>query len=138
MSDLKTHCKISLERTKGKNDYKELHQWMDEPKSMFGNNHRLERHSLNDVYLKYVLDNWGEKGVVEWLFHIAIDNLETATKRAHSCYKSEYSSYNIELKGGKIDSIKGIKNGSDNKEKKPVKEDKPKKKFIPYGKFKKH
>lgn len=132
MSDVKTHCKISLERTKGKNDFKELHEWMDEPRKMFGNNHRIERHTLNDVYLNYVTEQWGEKGVVEWLFHIAIDNLETATKRAHSCYKNEYSEYDVKLVKGRIDSIKAVKNKD-----KPEEPKETKKKFIPYKYFKK-
>jgi hypothetical protein len=85
MPDTQTHCKISKERIKTK-DFKELHEWMDESQKYFGENHRTERHTLNDVYLNYVKEKWGNEGVIEWLFHIAIDNLETANKFAIERY----------------------------------------------------
>jgi len=48
------HCRISLERTKGYCDYRELHEWMDRPERYLGVNHRLERHVDNDVYREFV------------------------------------------------------------------------------------
>lgn len=88
MPNVNTHCAISKQRT-GK-EFRDLHEWIDEPQKFFGMNHRIERHTLNDTYLKYVEDNWGKKGVVEWLFHIAIDNMETANKFAVDEYQQSY------------------------------------------------
>lgn len=47
MPSLKVHCDISLERSGGEDDYKELHQWIDEPRKWLKHNHRIERHSYN-------------------------------------------------------------------------------------------
>lgn len=71
---------LSKERT-GK-DFKELHEWIDEPRKWLGKNHRIERNGYNINYEKYIRTKWGDLAVVEWLFHIAIDNLETANKRS--------------------------------------------------------
>lgn len=93
MPSLKVHCAISNERTKGANDYRELHQWMDEPAKKFGRNHRLERHTLNDQDKAFVERTWGKRAVVEWLFHIAIDNIDTAFKISRGVYGE--STYNV-------------------------------------------
>lgn len=93
MPSLKVHCAVSRERT-GFN-FKKLHEWIDEPYKKLGFNHRTERHAYNTQEEKQIRDywdkekdpGWGEKAVVEWLFHIAIDNLETAFKRAQKCYR---------------------------------------------------
>lgn len=66
-----------------------------------GVNHRLERHSYNlteektikDYWDKKKGDGWGNKAVVEWLFHIALDNLETAFKRSFKAYKKNTYNY---------------------------------------------
>jgi len=53
-----------------------------------GVNHRRKRHYFNvedqriikDHWRKTMGEPWGERALVEWLFHIALDNLETAYK----------------------------------------------------------
>ena len=104
MPDVETHCQISKKRTKG-DEFRELHEWIDEPQKHFGVNHRLERHTLNDIYLKYVEDNWNKKGVIEWLFHIAIDNMETANKFAVEEYKKSYDEIMIKFLGKEFKDI---------------------------------
>lgn len=97
MPTVEEHCKFSLERTKGKNDYKELHEWMDEPKSLLGVTHRLFRHTDNSFDREYVKERWGEKGVIEWLFHIAVDNLVTAYRTSNEVYGTSYNYYRFAL-----------------------------------------
>ncbi|MCK5023531.1 MAG: hypothetical protein KAS04_05135 [Candidatus Aenigmarchaeota archaeon] len=87
MPGLRIHCRISKDRT-GCN-FKDLHEWIDEPRKRMGVNHRKERHSYNLKDENKIRKFWeskskgmGNKAVVEWLFHIAIDNLWTAFKRA--------------------------------------------------------
>ena len=92
MPSLKVHCAISRERTG--NTFKELHEWIDAPSKELGVNHRTERHSFNLKEKNYIESRWGEKAVVEWLFHIAIDNLETAFKEANKAYRSN-NAYNF-------------------------------------------
>jgi len=98
MPSVEAHCKISKHRTG--NEYRDLHDWIDAPKKELGLNHRIERHSDNEIYRKYIRENWGEKGVIEWLFHIAIDSLDTAYKASYSVYKERtYNYYEIGLLG---------------------------------------
>jgi len=85
MPSLRIHCKISEERTGKK--FEHLHRWIDEPQKEKGINHRTERHSFNIKEANYIRYKWGERAVVEWLFHIAIDNLETAFKEANKIYR---------------------------------------------------
>lgn len=93
MPSCKVHCRISKERTGF--DFKNLHQWIDEPAKDLGLNHRTERHSYNlkdskkirDFWDKEKGEGWGDKAEVEWLFHIAIDNLDTAFKQAKKTYR---------------------------------------------------
>ena len=82
MPSLWVHCAISRERT-GDN-YKELHEWIDAPHKEKGINHRTERHSFNLKERNFIKKTWGDKAVTEWLFHIAIDNLETAFIEANT------------------------------------------------------
>ena len=89
MPNLETHCKISLVRTKT-NDFRELHQWMDEGTKYLKYNHRLERHFFMQEYKDYIETEWSNKAVPEWLFHIALDNLETANKFAIDIYNTNY------------------------------------------------
>jgi hypothetical protein len=93
MPRLKTHCAISKKRTD--EDYRELHEWIDESAKNLGIDHRTERHSYNKEEEKRIKERWGEKAVIEWLFHIAIDNLHTAFKlsKKSSCYGSH--TYNL-------------------------------------------
>jgi hypothetical protein len=76
MPDLKTHCEISLKRT-GK-EFRELHEWMDEPRKELGRAHRTERH--DNTYIDYVEERWGWEGVLEFLHHIAVDYRDTREK----------------------------------------------------------
>jgi len=51
--------------------------------------HRKERRHFNRKDYKAIKDHWdktkrkgwGQKAVIEWLFHLALDNLQTAYKR---------------------------------------------------------
>jgi len=107
MPDINTHCEISLKRT-GK-DYRKLHEWIDEPKKFLGVNHRIERHSFNEAYKEFIKKEFGERAIVEWLFHIVIDNLETANKYAIEVYNKAYGSVSIDFKGKEIIGCKFIK-----------------------------
>ena len=110
MPDVDTHCKISKERTLGKNDFKELHEWIDEPQKFLGVNHRIERHSFHEAYRDYISKNFGgEKAVIEWLFHIALDNLETAHKLSVEEYSSPYDIIEVKFKDKEISSCDFIK-----------------------------
>ncbi|MFH0712026.1 MAG: hypothetical protein V1889_02860 [archaeon] len=111
MPDVNTHCKISKDRTN--KEFRELHEWIDEPQKFFGINHRLERHSLNDIYKKYIEENFGGKrAVIEWLFHIAIDNLETANKFAVDEYVDNFGEIKIVFNGKEIKGCDFKKNKS--------------------------
>lgn len=86
MPGVKVHCALSKERTGF--PFAELHRWVDMSARNPGVNHRKKRHYYNLRDHKTIQDywdekkgkGWGEKAVVEWLFHIAMDNLETAYK----------------------------------------------------------
>lgn len=86
------HQAISKERTGF--DFAKLHEWIDKPYKKFGADHRLFRHAyceddertIRDYWNHEKGSGWGDKAVVEWLFHIAIDNLETAFKKARNAY----------------------------------------------------
>ncbi len=83
---LKTHCAMSVDRTGF--DFNSLHQWIDKSQKQKGVNHRNQRHHFNikdKETIKKFWDKkkgkgWGEKALQEWLFHIALDNLNTAFK----------------------------------------------------------
>ena len=78
--------------------YTELHKWMDEHCAELGKDHRMHRHALNQEDLNYVKENFGgDKAVVEWLFHSAIDSLETAYKISKQVYGE--STYNFIMMG---------------------------------------
>ena len=86
MPSVKKHCAISEKRTGYA--FGRLHEWIDADTKAHGVNHRNKRHYLNDVdkdkikkyWDKVMGEGWGEKAIVEWLFHIAVDNLYTAYK----------------------------------------------------------
>ena len=94
MPSVKIHCAISKRRTGFA--FAELHKWIDEDAKPRGVNHRSERHYLNDIdkdkieryWDKVKGKGWGEKAIVEWLFHIALDNLYTAYR--YSLRKGSY------------------------------------------------
>ncbi len=149
MPNLKIHCEISKRRTG--DTYEELHRWMDEATEYLGHNHRLERHFFTSEYKDFITKKWGPKAVVEWLFHIAIDNIETAHKFAVDEYQKSFEEIDFKFEGKMISQCNFIKttsggnkktfeisvNGKDNinrivKEKVVKKEEKPKKKFYPF------
>ena len=86
MPRLDVHCAISKKRTRF--GFEELHAWIDEGAAALGVDHRKKRHYFNRKDQQRIKDywdtkkgtGWGEKAVVEWLFHIALDNLQTAYK----------------------------------------------------------
>ena len=50
---------------------------------------------------------WNERAVVEWLFHIAVDNLETAYKESYYCYKDKtYNFYQFVLEDDGLRNVK--------------------------------
>jgi hypothetical protein len=93
MPSVKTHCAISQKRTG--NDFAELHKWIDEPTKDLGSDHRIERHYYNDDDKNTIKRRWGEKAVIEWLFHIALDNLYTAFKMSKQSFSYGDKTYNI-------------------------------------------
>ncbi|MDP6525030.1 MAG: hypothetical protein QGH15_12480 [Kiritimatiellia bacterium] len=101
MSDLNTHVKVSKERT-GKG-YSALHKWIDEPRKWLRQSHRIERHAHSEEYEKSIRRRFGNLGVVEWLIHIALDNLETANKILKVTTGKAHERLVIQFKKGKID-----------------------------------
>lgn len=97
MPDTETHCKISKARTG--NEFRELHKWMDEATEYLGADHRIERHFFTQEYKNYIKNKWTDKAVVEWLFHIALDNLETANKFAVDIYNKAFDKISIHFEG---------------------------------------
>jgi len=83
---MRKHCAISRKRTGY--GFGKLHERIDKDAKNTGVDHRKERHYFNLEDQKAIKDywderkgkGWGEKAIVEWLFHIALDNLETAYK----------------------------------------------------------
>jgi len=85
------HREISRCRTG--NDFAELHKWIDYPTKTLGVNHRKINHAFTIEKANMIKEYWnkkgkgmGDKAVVEWLFHIAIDNLDTAYKTSFKAY----------------------------------------------------
>ena len=100
MPSVKTHCAISKKRTS--NDFAELHAWIDAPTEELGYDHRRERHHFNENDKNTIKKYWdskreglGEKAVIEWLFHIAIDNLVTAFKMSNKSFSYGDKTYNL-------------------------------------------
>ncbi len=100
MPNFRTHCAISKKRTGF--DFADLHRWIDEPKDKLGHNHRQERHHFNEKDMKMIKDFWnkkkagyGEKAIIEWLFHIAIDNLDTAFRLSSKSFSYGEKAYNF-------------------------------------------
>jgi hypothetical protein len=86
MPNLRTRCAISKQRTGYA--FKELHRWIDSASEKSGPDHRTERHAYTEKDAETIREywdrrkgsSWGNKAIVEWLFHIAIDNIDTAFK----------------------------------------------------------
>lgn len=96
----KKHCAISEKRTGYA--FGKLHEWIDKGAKYIGVDHREERHYYNLKDQKTIKDfwdqekgkGWGEKAIVEWLFHIALDNLETAYKLSRQEFSYGRNTYN--------------------------------------------
>jgi hypothetical protein len=100
MPSFRTHCAISKKRTG--NDFAELHRWIDEPTIRLGYDHRMESHYFNEDdkntikrYWDAKRDGLGEKAVIEWLFHIALDNLATAFRMSNKSFSYGHKTYNL-------------------------------------------
>jgi len=100
MPSVKIHCAISWKRTG--NDFAELHSWIDDPTRTLGVDHRTERHSYTGNLKEFIKGYWddkmeglGEKAVIEWLFHIAIDNLCTAFKMSSKSFSYGSKTFNL-------------------------------------------
>jgi len=100
MPSLRTHCAISKKRTG--NDFAELHRWIDKPTKRLGSDHRRKRHHFNEddkntikIYWDAKRKGLGEKAVIEWLFHIALDNLATAFKMSNKSFSYGPKTYNL-------------------------------------------
>ncbi|UCE29861.1 MAG: hypothetical protein JSV85_03885 [Candidatus Bathyarchaeota archaeon] len=100
MPPLKTHCAISRKRTG--DDFAELHKWIDEPTSRLGYDHRERRHHFTEDEKSRIKRYWdakkeglGEKAIIEWLFHIALDNLTTAFKMSSKSFSYGPKTYNL-------------------------------------------
>ncbi len=95
MPDFKTHCAISLKRTG--DDFAELHKWIDDSHALeeLGPDHRIIRHCLKEEDKDMIKRKWGEKAVIEWLFHIVLDNLATAFKMSKKRFSYGRKTYNL-------------------------------------------
>ena len=100
MPTAKIHCAISKKRT-GRT-FEILHKWIDVPTKKLGVNHRKKRHHYNEVDKQRIKNFWdsqgdglGEKAVIEWLFHIAIDNLDTAFRMSRKSFSYGDKTYNF-------------------------------------------
>jgi len=100
MPSLKIHCAISKKRTG--NNFAELHRWIDKSATILGYDHRVERHYFNEDDKNTIKRHWdakreglGEKAVIEWLFHIALDNLDTAFRMSSKSFSYGPKTYNL-------------------------------------------
>ena len=101
MPNLRAHCAISRQRTGF--EFEELNRWIDNPPeaNILGPDHRIKRHAFTIEDMEYIRKywderkgyGWGDKAVIEWLFHIAIDNIHTAYKLSIPHYGD--STYNF-------------------------------------------
>ncbi len=79
MPKWRVHFALSKKRT-GK-EFKELHKWIDDNKEESGINHRSKNHFYTKELRDFIFKNFGEaEAVSEWLFHLALDNLDTSVK----------------------------------------------------------
>ncbi len=91
-----------LQSAQAGNDFAELHRWIDEPTRRLGYEHRIERHHFNEGDKNTIKGYWdakrkglGEKAVIEWLFHIALDNLVTAFRMSNKSVSYGHKTYNL-------------------------------------------
>ena len=77
MPNWKTHFAISNKRTG--DSFEDLHKWIDDNKEERGVDHRNKNHAYTQELKNFVSKNFGgPEAVSEWLFHIALDNLDTS------------------------------------------------------------
>lgn len=101
MPNLRIHCAISKQRTGYA--FEELHRWIDSSSKKLGSDHRTERHAytgkdtetIREYWDRKKGSGWGYKAIVEWLFHIAIDNIESAFKSSKRRYVYGKRAYNL-------------------------------------------
>ena len=102
MPSVKIHCAISKKRTG--HSFEELHKWIDTPRALkkLGSDHRIKRHHFNENDKSTIKEHWtakreglGEKAVIEWLFHIALDNLVTAFRMSNKSFSYGHKTYNL-------------------------------------------
>lgn len=94
MPSIEVHCAISKKRTG--ESFKELHEWIDEPGTLKGAEHRLDRHRYTEEDRDYIKKTWdlklgsggGNKAIVEWLFHIAMDYMDVGFKMSNTIYEN--------------------------------------------------
>lgn len=81
------HCAISKKRTR--KTYQELHRWIDDNKENRGVDHRNKKHVYSEELRDFIFNRYGgSEAVGEWLFHIALDYLDTSTTNEWD-YKEE-------------------------------------------------
>ena len=100
MPKWKIHFALSKKRTE--NPYKELHMWIDENKDESGVNHRNKKHYYTEELRDYVYNKFGgSEAVSEWLFHIALDNLDTSVTNdwMHKVSDSNFHKFGFENDG---------------------------------------
>ena len=96
----KIHRAISKKRTG--NSYAELHSWIDDNEEDIGVNHRNKKHYYTEDLREEVSRRFGGAGAVsEWLFHIALDNLDTSVTNdwMHDISDSNFHKFGFEEDG---------------------------------------
>ena len=94
------HCAISKKRT-GK-DYKSLHQWIDNNLDDKSVNHRSKNHYYSEELSELIYNKFGgDEAVSEWLFHLALDNLDTSVMNDWNYLKvdSNFHKFGFESNG---------------------------------------
>ena len=90
----KSHCSISNKRTG--ETYSELHSWIDEGKDDNNLGLKGKNHHYSEELRDYVSKNFGgDEAVSEWLFHIAIDALESSIANDKSGGLSESNFFTL-------------------------------------------
>ena len=67
-----------------------------------GKSHRVERHMFLSEYRRYIEKKYGKRGVIEWLFHLALDSIESANKLASYVYRNPYAKISVEFHRGSV------------------------------------
>lgn len=94
MPNQRTHRAISKIRTN--KTYEELHKWIDDNNEERGVNHRNKNHAYTDELKNFVSNKFGgSEAVSEWLFHIALDNLDTSVINDWNYVKNDRSFFKL-------------------------------------------